>query len=221
MNILSPSMLAADFTALGRELDDIKKGGAQYLHVDVMDGLLVPSISFGMPLLKAVRKHTDLVLDVHLMIENPDRSIQEFRKCGADIITVHAEAVTHLDRTLTAIRETGAKVGVALNPATPLNVLDYVLDKVDMVLLMTVNPGFSGQKFMPEMLDKIKTLASERERLGLDFYIEVDGGVGEANAALLCSAGVDVLVAGSGVFGKEDRKAAITALIEKGDNYNG
>ena len=148
MNILSPSILAADFTRLGEQISEVDRAGAEYLHFDVMDGLFVPSISFGMPVLKSVRKATERILDVHLMMENPERYVDEFADCGADLITVHAESSRHLDRVISQIHQKGKKAGVALNPATSLSALDYVLDKVDMVLIMTVNPGFGGQKFI-------------------------------------------------------------------------
>ena len=208
MNILSPSMLAADFSKLGEELSAIEKGGAQYLHIDVMDGMFVPSISFGMPVIKSLRKCSDLVFDVHLMIEKPERYIREFASSGADIITVHAEACTHLDRTLTAIREAGCKAGVALNPSTPLNVLEYVLDKVDMVLIMTVNPGYGGQKYLPAMTRKIRQLRDLLDESGRNIDIEVDGGVNLQNVETNLEAGANVMVAGSAVFGPATEQSA-------------
>ena len=208
MNILSPSMLAADFSKLGEELSAIEKGGAQYLHIDVMDGMFVPSISFGMPVIKSLRKCSDLVFDVHLMIEKPERYIREFASSGADIITVHAEACTHLDRTLTAIREAGCKAGVALNPSTPLNVLEYVLDKVDMVLIMTVNPGYGGQKYLPAMTRKIRQLRDLLDESGRNIDIEVDGGVNLQNVETILDAGANVIVAGSAVFGPATEQSA-------------
>lgn len=208
MNILSPSMLAADSSKLGEELAAIKNGGAQYLHIDVMDGLFVPSISFGMPVIKSLRKSSDLVFDVHLMIEKPERYIKEFAASGADIITVHAEASIHLDRTLTAIREAGCKAGVALNPSTPLNVLEYVLDKVDMILIMTVNPGYGGQKYLPAMTQKIRDLRTMVESRGLNIDIEVDGGINHSNVETVLDAGANVIVAGSAVFGPATEHSA-------------
>ena len=215
--IISPSLLSADFSRLAEECADIEKGGAKWLHLDVMDGLFAPNITFGAPVIASLRKKTEMFFDVHMMINEPIRYVDDFVKAGADLIVVHTEACSDIAATVKKIKDSGVHAGLTVKPATPVDVVLPYLSQLHTVLIMTVNPGFSGQKFMPEMVDKIKILASERERLGLDFYIEVDGGVSEANAELLCSAGVDVLVAGSGVFGKEDRKAAISALIEKGD----
>ena len=200
MNILSPSILAADFTRLGEQIREADQAGAEYLHFDVMDGLFVPSISFGMPVLTSVRKATDRVLDVHLMIENPERYVDEFADCGADLITVHAESCRHLDRVITQIHQKGKKAGVALNPATSLSVLDYVLDKVDMVLIMTVNPGFGGQKFIESSCQKIRELKAMIETAGLQVDIEVDGGINSATLPRVLEAGANVIVAGSAVF---------------------
>ncbi len=203
MNILAPSILAADFARLGEQIKEADQAGAQYIHVDVMDGAFVPSISLGMPVISAIRSVTDKVFDVHLMIENPDRYIAEFAKCGADIITVHAEACTHLDRTIELIHSMGKKAGVALNPATDLSVLTYVLDQVDMVLLMTVNPGFGGQKYIPYCTEKIRTLKKMIQERGLHTDIQVDGGINIDTVRNTLEAGANVLVAGSAVFGKE------------------
>lgn len=215
---LAPSILSAD---MGNLYDDIKKaekGGAGYIHFDVMDGMFVPNISFGFPVLKAVRKMTDCILDVHLMIEKPDRYIKEFRDAGADIICVHAEACTHLHRTIQYIKQTGAKAAVALNPATPLSVLEFVLKDLDMVLIMGVNPGFGGQKFIKSSLDKIKALRSMAEQIGReDLDIEVDGGVSLSNVKEIKKAGVNIFVAGSAVFGGdtyENAKAFIELINE-------
>ena len=206
MYILSPSILAADFGKLAQEIERVEKAGASYLHFDVMDGHFVPSISFGMPVLKAVRACTKMTLDVHLMIEDPDRYLEDFKACGADLITVHAEAATHLHRTIGKIHDLGLKAGVALNPATPLNVLEYVLADVDMVLLMTVNPGFGGQKFIPVSIEKIKKLKQWRDESGLTFDIEIDGGVGLGNVEETVRAGANVIVAGTAVFGGDAKK---------------
>ena len=215
MNILSPSILAADFTRLGEQISEVDRAGAEYLHFDVMDGLFVPSISFGIPVLKSVRKATERILDVHLMIENPERYVDEFADCGADLITVHAESCRHLDRVISQIHQKGKKAGVALNPATSLSALDYVLDKVDMILIMTVNPGFGGQKFIPRAENKIREIRERANRLGLyDFLIEVDGGINRETGKICTDAGADVLVAGSYVFGSDYPRAAIAKLKE-------
>ena len=217
--ILSPSVLSADFAILGEQLALLKKCGVTNIHYDVMDGMYVPSISFGMPVQKSIRQCTDLVLDVHMMVVDPDRYVEDFRKSGADIITVHAEACTHLDRVVNHIKETGAKAAVALNPATPLSALEYVLPELDMVLLMTVNPGFGGQKYIPYCTDKIRTLRKIADQVNPGLSIQVDGGINPATVRTVLEAGADNLVAGSAVF-NGDLAANAEALMNVMKEYH-
>ena len=200
MNCLAPSILSADFSKLGEQIRILDEAGAQYVHIDVMDGMFVPSISFGLPVIRSIRPLTDRIFDVHLMIEKPERYIDDFVDAGADLITVHAEACTHLDRTVHAIRDRGILAAVALNPATPLSALDYILPELDMVLLMSVNPGFGGQEYIPYTSQKIRDLRGKIGQTGKQIDIEVDGGVNLKNAGEILQAGANILVAGSAVF---------------------
>lgn len=200
MNYLAPSILSADFSRLGEELALVEKNDVSMLHIDVMDGMFVPSISLGFPVIESIRKDSGMIFDVHLMIKEPERYLERFAAAGADIITVHAEACLHLHRTIQQIRQLGKRCGVALNPATPLSALDYVLEDLDMVLLMTVNPGFGGQSFIPAMYEKIHGLRELITKKNLNIDIEVDGGIKTANVGRAIEAGANVLVAGSAVF---------------------
>ncbi|HLR66100.1 ribulose-phosphate 3-epimerase [Virgibacillus alimentarius] len=213
MTKLAPSILSADFSKLGQEIIDVEKGGADFIHVDVMDGHFVPNITIGPLIVEAIKPVTELPLDVHLMIENPDEYIQMFADAGASIITVHQEACVHLHRTIQLIKRTGAKAGVVINPATPAEMIKDILNDIDLVLIMTVNPGFGGQSFIYQTIDKIKQIASWREKFNYSYDIEVDGGVNTKTAKLCTDAGADILVAGSAVFNRSDRHQAMKDII--------
>ena len=209
---IAPSILAADFARLSEEIAAVEAAGADLLHVDVMDGHFVPNLTIGPPVIKAIKAVTKLPLDVHLMVEQPDALLPDFIDAGSDNLTVHVEACRHLHRTIQSIKDAGVRASVVLNPATSLHALDEILPEVDMVLLMSVNPGFGGQRFLPATLDKIRTLRAQIEERQLPVAIEVDGGVKADNAAEICAAGADVLVAGTAIFGQPDYGAAIREL---------
>jgi ribulose-phosphate 3-epimerase len=202
--IIAPSILSADITFLGKEVQAVTKAGADWIHVDVMDGHFVPNITFGPSVVAAVKKSTDLPIDVHLMISNPDNYIQDFANAGANLLCVHAEACTHLNRTIQLIKQTGVKAGVSLNPSTPINVLEWVIEELDYILVMTVNPGFGGQVFIPNGIEKIKSLRSLLSQKEISPLIQVDGGVNSTTIANLQEAGTDVFVAGSAIFSSSD-----------------
>ena len=212
---IAPSILSADFSRLAEEVQAVDRAGADYIHIDVMDGHFVPNITIGPLVVAALRKVTDKPLDVHLMIENPDLYIADFAKAGADIITVHQEAVPHLHRTVQLIKSLGKQAGVSLNPATPVETLDVILDQLDLVLVMSVNPGFGGQAFISSALDKIRALRQRITHRGLATELQVDGGIKVDNIREVVAAGADVLVAGSAVFHADDYAATITALRER------
>ncbi len=214
---IAPSILAANFAKLGEEVKEVEKAGAQLIHIDVMDGHFVPNISFGSIALDAIRPLTDLPLDVHLMIENPDQYIEQFAKAGADYITVHVEACRHLHRTIQLIRSYGVKPGVVLNPHTPIESIQHVLEDIDMVLFMTVNPGFGGQKFIHSVVPKIEALAAIIKERNLDIAIEIDGGINAETIIPCAKAGATIFVAGSAIYSKEDRTAALQEILAAGE----
>ena len=213
---IAPSILSADFSKLADEIAAVESGGATVLHVDVMDGHFVPNITIGLPVVKSLRKATKMTIDTHLMIEEPSRYAVKFVEAGANMVSVHVEADVHLQRTLVAIAEAGAKAGIAINPATPLSALEEALPYADFVLLMSVNPGFGGQSFIPTSLDKLRRLKRMIDERGLDTRIEIDGGVDAGNIAEIVDSGAEIIVAGSAVYGKGDPAGAVRELLSKG-----
>jgi len=215
MKIIAPSILSADFTKLGEEIKSVENAGADWIHIDVMDGHFVPNITYGPIIVEASKRATSLPLDVHLMIENPDASIPDFIKAGADLISVHVEACVHLNRTIQMIKESGIKAGVALNPATTIDSIGFILEYVDFILVMSVNPGFGGQSFIPNSLEKIKALKKVIKNKGLSTLIQIDGGVSQNTIKEISMAGTDSFVAGSAIFGSNDYKKTIDIFREK------
>ncbi len=215
MKKIAPSILSSDFSKLGEEISSLDKAGADLIHIDVMDGHFVPNLTIGPPIVKAIRNITELPFDAHLMMDNPMDFIDEFVDAGVDNITVHAEVLPHLHRSVMYIKERGINVGIALNPSTPIDVLEYVLDEIDMVLIMTVNPGFGGQEFIPSMLNKITLLKEMIVSRGADVNIQVDGGISLANIDTISDAGANIFVAGSAIFSASDRRAIIDKMRER------
>jgi len=216
---IAPSILSADFTRLGEEIAAVKNGGATVLHVDVMDGHFVPNITIGLPVVRSIRKATDMTVDTHLMIDEPGRYAVEFVNAGANMVSVHVEADPHLQRTLSAIKDAGARAGIAINPATPIESLHEALPYADFVLLMSVNPGFGGQKFIPTMVDKLRRLKATIDSRGLPVRIEIDGGIDGTNIGEIVNAGAELIVAGSAVFGNGDPAASVRGLLDKGTQW--
>lgn len=212
MSKISPSILSADFTRLGEEIKAVEKAGADYIHIDVMDGHFVPNITIGPFIVKAVKKIAKLPLDVHLMIENPDYYLDDFIKAGSDILTVHAEAAPHLNRTINYIKKSGIRAGVSLNPSTPLSVLEYIIEYIDMVLIMSVNPGFGGQSFIENIIPKIEILHNLISKNNYDIELNVDGGINVDNIERIARAGANVFVSGSGIYGTTDYKQTISLM---------
>ncbi len=210
---IAPSILSADFTKLADEIETVRSGGATILHVDVMDGHFVPNITIGIPVVKSIRKVTDMTIDTHLMISDPGTYAVQFAEAGADMVSIHVEADPHIQRTLTAIRHAGAKAGVAINPGTPIETLTEVLAYSDFILLMSVNPGFGGQRFIPTMVDKLRRLKQMIASSGYSVRIEIDGGIDSENISEIVNAGADMIVAGSAIFGKDDPAAAVREMI--------
>lgn len=215
MTKISPSLLAANFSILAEEIADVEKAGAHLLHVDVMDGHFVPNISFGFPIMESIKSITSLPMDVHLMIEQPDRYIDQFIEAGAQLLTVHYEACPHIHRTIEYIQSKGIKAGVAINPGTPVHVLQEVLPFVDLVLIMTVNPGFGGQSFIQQSVHKIRQVSQMKKELNVSYDIQVDGGIDQETAFICQQAGANILVAGSAIFNKQNREKAINQLIHE------